>query len=80
MPTEGRDYISTSGNVTFAAGEQQKTIQLSIVNDDVLEEREEFFVVQFRVITLAPRLLLGTSEVTVTIEDNDCKTIGVSSA
>lgn len=45
----------------------------------MLEVKEEFYVVHLRVIPLAPSLLLGTSEVTVTIEDDDCKTISVIS-
>ena len=69
----GSDFISLSGNITFAPREKESVIQISIVNDDVLEEEVEFFLVNIHVATSAPGLLLGTSMARVTIKDDDCK-------
>jgi|GEM_PF-2645670 len=43
--TSGADFTATSGTLTFAAGEAQKTISIPIVNDAVVESDESFTVV-----------------------------------
>lgn len=48
--TAGTDYVATSGNLVFAAGETSKTVNVPI-NADALSEQAEHF-----------RLRLGTSE------------------
>ncbi len=40
----GRDYIDISGTLTFAPGETTRTLVVSIIGDDVDEEREGFVV------------------------------------
>ena len=70
---EGKDYIGSMGNLTFAPREQRKVIQVPIVNDILLETKEEIFFVRFMVTSSAPGLLEGVSMVTVTITDDDCK-------
>jgi Ca2+-binding RTX toxin-like protein len=42
--TDGVDYIGTSGSLTFAPGETQKTISFMIIGDTILEPNEEVFV------------------------------------
>ena len=42
--TAGTDYESTSGTLTFAAGETTKTINVPITGDEVYEENETFTV------------------------------------
>ena len=41
---EGDDYTSTSGTLTFTAGQTSKTITVPITDDDVYENYEAFFV------------------------------------
>ena len=40
--TEGEDYASTSGTVTFTSGQTTRTVTVSVTNDDVSEETEFF--------------------------------------
>jgi hypothetical protein len=40
----GRDYTATSGTLTFATGETQKTLTVSVLGDRSLEPDETFFV------------------------------------
>ena len=43
-PTPGQEYTTTSGTLTFAAGQLTKTISVPILNDDQSEENEIFYV------------------------------------
>jgi hypothetical protein len=43
--TAGPDFVATSGTLVFNAGETRKTVPVSIVGDDVVEENETFAVV-----------------------------------
>jgi hypothetical protein len=70
---DGEDYIESMGTFTFAPWEQRKVIQVPIINDVLLENKEEAFFIRLMVTSLAPGLLVGTSIVTVTIIDDDCK-------
>uniref|UniRef100_A0A8C4QV16 Solute carrier family 8 member A1 n=1 Tax=Eptatretus burgeri TaxID=7764 RepID=A0A8C4QV16_EPTBU len=40
----GSDYIYNEGTLTFLAGEDEKEILVGIINDDIFEEDEHFFV------------------------------------
>lgn len=40
----GSDYVSTKGTLTFAPGETRKTIQLSVIDDELFEEDEHFYI------------------------------------
>ena len=40
----GNDYISASGTLIFGPGERHKTITLEVLDDDVFEEDEHFYV------------------------------------
>jgi beta-glucanase (GH16 family) len=67
----GEDYEAVSGNkVTFAPGEVSKSIQVSIISDDVLEFKEKFLVR----ISDVQNATYGLSTATVTIENDDSYT------
>ena len=70
---DGEDYTGLQGNLTFAPREQHKVIRVPIVNDVLLERKEEIFFIRLTVTSSAPGLLMGASTVTVTITDDDCK-------
>lgn len=40
----GSDYVSAKGTLTFEPGETQKTIKLSVIDDELFEEDEHFYV------------------------------------
>ena len=40
----GSDYISAKGTLTFDSGETKKTIKLSVIDDELFEEDEHFYV------------------------------------
>ena len=65
--SERCDYATTVGTLRFAAGETSKTIIIPIVND-VLVEGNETFLLR---LTNPTGASLGTSQATVTINDND---------
>ncbi len=61
------DYTTTSGTLTFAAGETSKTISVPIAVDGATEASETFKVV----LSAPTNATLGTAEGTVTITDDD---------
>ncbi|MEA5579512.1 Calx-beta domain-containing protein, partial [Anabaena sp. UHCC 0451] len=72
--TNGTDYNQLTGTATFGAGLSTATIDLSVINDALLEAKETVIV------TLASNTnyLLGTAKTaTVNIADNDKPTITI---
>ncbi|MBJ7257335.1 MAG: lytic polysaccharide monooxygenase [Akkermansiaceae bacterium] len=63
----GGDFTSTTGMLTFAAGETQKQISVPIL-DDTLQETDELFTVSLSNLNGA---IAGQAAATVTIKDND---------
>ena len=64
--TAGADYFATSGTLTFAPGETQKTIQVPIVGDGTAEPAETF-----RLVLSSPNnVAISRSTATVTILDS----------
>ncbi|MDZ4781733.1 MAG: Calx-beta domain-containing protein [Planctomycetia bacterium] len=61
------DYTTTSGTLTFAAGETSKTISVPIAVDAATESSEAFTVV----LSAPTNSTLGTATGTVTITDDD---------
>ncbi len=67
----GVDYVAKSGTVTFAAGETSKSIEVSLVDDDVVESDEAF---SLTLIDPANVFLGSSNAATITITDNDDET------
>jgi len=65
--TAGSDYVATTGTLTFAPGETQKTVAIT-VNGDTASEPDETFFVNLAVPTGA---VLGTSQGQGTITNDD---------
>jgi chitinase len=63
----GADFTGTSGSVTFAAGEQSKTISIP-VTADLIDEADERFAV---VLTNASGATISRATATATIVDDD---------
>ncbi|XP_011496483.1 PREDICTED: sodium/calcium exchanger 3 [Ceratosolen solmsi marchali] len=65
----GSDYVSVKGTLTFESGETRKTIKLSVIDDELFEEDEHFYV---RLTNCSqPALLASPSLATVMILDDD---------
>ncbi len=65
--TAGSDYTATSGIITFAVGELEKTFDVPIILDGVDESAEQFTVT---ISSPTAGLLLGTTTIsTVTVND-----------
>ncbi|XP_077262583.1 sodium/calcium exchanger 3 isoform X2 [Temnothorax americanus] len=65
----GSDYVSAKGTLTFEPGETMKTIQLSVIDDELFEEDEHFYVRLSNV--SQPAMLVSPSMATVMILDDD---------
>ncbi|TQV88070.1 Calx-beta domain-containing protein [Aliikangiella coralliicola] len=66
--TATNDYVASSQTLTFADGEIEKVITISLVDDDAYESDESFSLLLSNVTGSAT---LGTSITTVTILDNE---------
>ena len=65
------DYRATSGTVTFAPGETEKTITVTILEDQVIEGDEEFAVSLFSPVNA----VLGNSRASGTIGDSTAEAV-----
>ncbi|XP_012219487.2 sodium/calcium exchanger Calx isoform X1 [Linepithema humile] len=65
----GSDYVSAKGTLNFAPGETNKTIKLSVIDDELFEEDEHFYVRLSNV--SQPAMLVSPSLATVMILDDD---------
>jgi Calx-beta domain len=78
--TSGSDFTAiTAGTLTFAAGETQKTITVKVLNDNLIESTENFFVA----LTSQPGSGVaigtnGTATVDISDDDSPSATIGFS--
>ena len=72
--TAGQDYTSTTGTVTFAAGETSKTINVAIAGDATVEQDETFTVT----LSAPTNAKLGTATATGTITNDDVAVVAPS--
>jgi hypothetical protein len=64
----GQDYHFTAGTVTFNAGETQKQIAIQLINDNLIEATENFFV---DLVNPSNAALSGAATASVSIADDD---------
>jgi len=69
--TAGTDYLSGSGNVTFAAGETSKTFTIALVDDQLSDSNETVNVNLSVNPSSAGSVTIGDPQVTLTIRDTD---------
>ena len=62
------DYTSVSQDLTFQPGSDRQCVEVAIVNDDELENEEQFTVT---ITTEEDRVTLEPDSTTVTITDDD---------
>ena len=75
------DYTAASGTLLFAAGETAKTIDVTIVNDAVVEPEEDFMVVLFNPLGAVISLTADTAVVTIIDDDaTAAPTLSIDSA
>lgn len=68
---EGFDYVAMAYTKSFPIGSMNSAtlcVNITIVDDEVLEENQEFFV---SLSTKDPGVILESSETIITIMDND---------
>jgi solute carrier family 8 (sodium/calcium exchanger) len=77
---EGDDYVATNGTITFYPGEQHKQIPVTIIDDEIFEEDEHFFmrlsnlrIVSDRENSVEPMQvrLVNPSQATIMVLDDD---------
>ena len=76
--TAGDDYTATDGTLTFAPGTTERTISVTIANDDLDEADESFKVRLSQVVNATLPGGTATLEVTGTIADDDERGVTVS--
>ena len=69
--TGGEDYNLTESQLQFNANHYNDCVNIIIINDDVLEDRERFTVMLSGADSEDVRV--SNQQVTVEIEDDDCK-------
>ena len=71
--TSPQDFTEiVSRNISFTPGERRQTVSIAIVDDDVLEDAEQFFVVLTQ-IDPQTRVIEAQNLTSITITDNDRK-------
>ncbi|MEW6991972.1 Calx-beta domain-containing protein [Colwelliaceae bacterium 6441] len=66
--TEGEDFTLANGSITFLSGEVEKTITITINDDDIDENNEKFLIV----LSAQDSSIIGEiDETTINISDND---------
>ena len=65
---DGSDYTGLSTSLTLQPGEDKVFINISTIDDQLLEERETFYV---HLMTSDPAVVLSSVNRTVVIIDND---------
>tara|TARA_R110002111_G_scaffold257026_1_gene324949 strand:- start:92664 stop:99785 length:7122 start_codon:yes stop_codon:yes gene_type:complete len=76
--TNPDDYLSTSGTLIFTPGEQSKTITVSIVNSELVESDERFFVNLINLQANGRNVILAENQAEVTILDDDQASISIN--
>jgi hypothetical protein len=74
----GVDYVGTSQQVTFLAGQKIKTVSVPIINDNLVEPTEMFTVTLSPSAPLDGRLVNVSDTGTGTITDNDSATVSIA--
>tara|TARA_R110002111_G_scaffold144910_2_gene211248 strand:+ start:60150 stop:84038 length:23889 start_codon:yes stop_codon:yes gene_type:complete len=72
------DFLSTAGTLTFAQGEQSKTITVSIVDSDLIEGDETFLVSLSNFVNNGLAVTLNKQQGTVTIKDDEEATLSIN--
>ena len=70
-PIAGEDYLATSGELVFQPGETSKNIPVTILDDTLVEDDEDFFFI----LTDATREIRN-GDGTAIIHDNDAESLG----
>ena len=63
----GSDYLPIGGQVTFAPGQSQQTVNVAVIGDTAIEEDEHFYVSLYN----AQNAFVADSQALVTIVDDD---------
>nr|WP_261344741.1 Calx-beta domain-containing protein [Gimesia chilikensis] len=71
------DYASTTGTITFEAGELSKTIQVPITDNAIVEGNEIFLVNLTDLVAEGSDVIISQGQAEVTIEDDDEATISI---
>ena len=76
--TSGDDYVSLPGTVTILAGELTATIDLSVIDNDILEQDETVVVTLTSTDDAFINVAPGASTATINIADDDTATVAIT--
>ncbi len=68
--TAASDYLSCETRVTFAPGQSEQTVNVTLINDDILEVVESF---TGTLSTSMDQVVIDVDSTTISITDDDCK-------
>ena len=68
MIAADEDYLRATVVFVFSAGDDRQCVNISLIDDNNLEEVEEFFV---NISTLVPRVTIDPDLTTVELQDDD---------
>ncbi|QDU11901.1 Calx-beta domain-containing protein [Gimesia aquarii] len=71
-------YLATSGTLIFNAGEQSKTITVSIIDNDIVEAEKSFLLKLSNLQSASQDVLLEDSEAIVKIHDDDQSSVSIN--
>ena len=73
--TSPQDFTAISVQLIFSPTQNRQTVNINIINDDIFEDSEEFFVLLISVSPQSRVRLDGSNTTTVLISDDDSKLI-----
>ena len=76
----GTDYTTLSGTVTIAAGKTSATIDISVLNDTILEDSETVIVALVGTDDGDASIDISNNTATITIADNDTATVLITAS
>ena len=76
--TSGDDFVPLTGTATILAGQLSTTIDVSVIDDSILENTENVTVTLDAITDGDPQISIGVSTATVNIADDDSASVSIT--